>query len=62
VVLAKRDKVVLPELSERLIQGLKDAGAEPSILELNCGHYSLSMPPYIVSAGRSVARLLKPDP
>ena len=62
VVLAKRDKVVLPELSERLIQGLKDAGAEPSILELNCGHYSLSMPPYIVSAGRSVARLLKPGP
>ena len=62
VVLAKRDKVVLPELSDRLIQGLKHAGAAPSILKLNCGHYSLSMPPYIVSAGRSVARLLKPDP
>ena len=62
VVLAKRDKVVLPELSDRLIQGLKHAGAAPSILKLNCGHYSLSMPPYIVSAGRSVARLLKASP
>jgi pimeloyl-ACP methyl ester carboxylesterase len=62
VVLAKRDKVVLPELSKRLIKGLKDAGAKPSVLELNCGHYSLSMPPYIVSTGRSVARLLKASP
>ena len=35
-------------------QLFKDAGAEPSILELNCGHYSLSMPPYIVSCFRQV--------
>ncbi|WP_322864886.1 alpha/beta hydrolase family protein (plasmid) [Aquicoccus sp. G2-2] len=58
IVLGKRDKVVLPELSERLIQKLKDAGAEPSVLEMNCGHYSLSMPPYILRAGRSVTYLL----
>ncbi|TIQ39160.1 MAG: dienelactone hydrolase-related enzyme, partial [Mesorhizobium sp.] len=50
VVLAKRDKVVLPELSERFMQRLKDAGARPNILELNCGHYSLAMPPYILLA------------
>ncbi|HBB83787.1 MAG TPA: dienelactone hydrolase-related enzyme [Sulfitobacter sp.] len=62
VVLAKRDKVVLPELSKGLIQGLKNAGAQPSLLELNCGHYSLSMPPYIIWAGLSVARLLKHSP
>jgi hypothetical protein len=51
VVLAKRDKVVLPELSERFMQRLKDAGARPNILELNCGHYSLAMPPYILVGG-----------
>ncbi|MEY9722123.1 dienelactone hydrolase [Sinorhizobium fredii] len=58
VVLAKRDKVVLPELSERFMQRLKDAGAKPTILELNCGHYSLAMPPYILLAGLSLKRLL----
>ncbi|TIS18078.1 MAG: dienelactone hydrolase-related enzyme [Mesorhizobium sp.] len=58
VVLAKRDKVVLPELSEKFMQRLKDAGARPHILELNCGHYSLGMPPYILSAGLSLKRFL----
>ncbi|HMN13992.1 MAG TPA: hypothetical protein PKD55_16880 [Bellilinea sp.] len=58
VVLAKRDKVVLPELSERFLQRLKDAGARPNILELNCGHYSLAMPPYILLAGLSLKRFL----
>ncbi|TIL60528.1 MAG: dienelactone hydrolase-related enzyme [Mesorhizobium sp.] len=59
VVLAKRDKVVLPELSERFMQRLRDAGARPNILELNCGHYSLAMPPYILLAGLSLKRLLR---
>ena len=58
IVLAKRDKVVLPELSERFMQRLKDAGARPNILELNCGHYSLAMPPYILLAGLSLKRFL----
>ncbi|SCB40449.1 alpha/beta fold hydrolase [Rhizobium hainanense] len=58
VVLAKRDKVVVPELSERYIQRLKDAGARPNILELNCGHYSLATPPYILWAGLSLKRFV----
>jgi pimeloyl-ACP methyl ester carboxylesterase len=58
VVLAKRDKVVLPELSERFMRRLKDAGARPNILVLNCGHYSLAMPPYILLAGLSLKRFL----
>lgn len=58
VVLAKRDKVVLPELSERFMNRLKDAGARPNILKLNCGHYSLAMPPYILLAGLSLKRFL----
>ncbi|RWQ33163.1 MAG: dienelactone hydrolase-related enzyme [Mesorhizobium sp.] len=58
VVLAKRDKVVLPELSERFMQRLKDGGARPNILELNCGHYSLAIPPYILFAGLSLKRFL----
>lgn len=59
IVLAKRDKVVLSELSERFIARLKEAGAKPEILQLNCGHYSLAMPPHILSAGLSLKRLLK---
>lgn len=58
VVLAKRDKVVLPELSASLMQKLKDTGAQPKILELNCGHYSLGKPPYILLAGSSLRRFL----
>ena len=58
VVLAKRDKVVLPELSQRFMQRLNDPGAQPNILELNCGHYSLGMPPYILLAGLSLKRFL----
>lgn len=59
LVLAKRDTVVLPDISARLVQNLNDVGAKPGILELNCGHYSLSMPPYILWAGLSVAQLLR---
>ncbi|MCW1413347.1 dienelactone hydrolase-related enzyme [Rhizobium sp. 1AS11] len=58
VVLAKRDKVVLPELSASFMQKLKDTDARPNILELNCGHYSLAMPPYILLAGLSLKRFL----
>ncbi|MEY9103773.1 dienelactone hydrolase [Sinorhizobium fredii] len=62
VVLAKRDKVVLPELSASFMQKLEDTGAPPNILELNCGHYSLAMPPYILLAGLSLKRFLSsPD-
>lgn len=58
VVLAKRDQVVLPDLSERFMQRVKEAGARPSILKLNCGHYSLGLPPYILLAGFSLKRFL----
>lgn len=58
VVLAKRDRVVLPELSQKFIRKLKSAGVRPNILELNCGHYSLAVPPYIFLAGLSLKRFL----
>jgi hypothetical protein len=59
VVLAKRDSVVQPELSKQFIKMLKEAGAKPDILELNCGHYSLALPPHILFAGLGLKRLLK---
>lgn len=58
VVLAKRDKVVLPALSERFIKRLAAAGARPRVLRLSCGHYSLATPPYILIAGLSLKRFL----
>lgn len=57
-IFAMRDTVVLPELSQQLIAKLRAAGVMPGILELNCGHYSLSLPPYVVQTGLSVSRLL----
>ncbi len=59
IVLAKRDAVVPPALSESFMQTLENAGARPDILELNCGHYSLAIPPYSFLAGLSLKRLLK---
>ena len=58
MVLAKRDTVVLPELSESLLRSLKNAGSRPQTLRLNCGHYSLGKLPYILYAGLSLKRFL----
>ena len=58
VVLAKRDTVVLPELSNQLTANLKKAGGELDILELNCGHYSLSLPPHALQASLAFSRFL----
>lgn len=58
LVLGTRDTVVLPKLSRQFIATLEDIGAKPRVLQLNCGHYSLSLPPYIVRAGFYVSRLL----
>lgn len=59
VVLAKRDKVVLPENSQSLLHKLEEAGAQPDVLQLNCGHYSLAKPPHILFAGLRLHRLLR---
>ncbi|WP_064696330.1 alpha/beta fold hydrolase [Rhizobium aegyptiacum] len=58
VVFATRDKVVLPELTKRFLEKLHREGATPDVVELNCGHYSLAMPPYIFLAGWSLKRFL----
>ncbi|WP_137136996.1 dienelactone hydrolase-related enzyme [Rhizobium sp. FKY42] len=59
VVLAVRDTVVLPDLSERLLQKLSFNGARISAVKLNCGHYSLGLPPYIIRAGWSLKQFLR---
>ena len=58
IVLARRDTVVLPHLSERLVAKLRQAGAKPDVLALNCGHYSFALPPYILRTGLRTSRLL----
>ena len=59
LVLAKRDTVVVPDLSHMFIQRLRASGADPDVLELNCGHYSLALPPHILIAGLRLRGLLK---
>lgn len=58
IVLAERDKVILPDISDSFVHSLFDAGAVPEILKLNCGHYSLTLPPYIFRAGWGLKRFL----
>lgn len=58
IVLAERDRVVLPDLSESLVHKLRQAGAGPDIHKLHCGHYSLALPPYIVAAGLDLKKFL----
>ncbi|WP_299628541.1 alpha/beta hydrolase family protein [uncultured Tateyamaria sp.] len=59
LVLAKRDTVVVPELSHTFVQRLLASGAHPDVLELNCGHYSLALPPHILCAGLRLRRFLR---
>lgn len=59
IVLAERDMVVLPGLSEDFVRGLHSAGSSILTKRLNCGHYSLSLPPYAIRTGLNVARFLK---
>ncbi len=61
-VFAKRDTVVLPELSWQRVAKPKTVGVAPGILELNCGHYWLSLPPNVICAGLSVVRFLSRSP
>jgi hypothetical protein len=58
LVFARRDTVVLPDLSRQLVATLKTVGVVPGVLELNCGQYSLSLPPYGIRAGLCVLRIL----
>lgn len=58
IVLAKRDRVVLPDISARFVDRLEEAGANVRTTYLNCGHYSLGLPPYNLRAGMSLNRLL----
>lgn len=58
VVLAKRDTVVLPTLSERFIGDLAASGVDVDCLKLNCGHYSLALPPHALLAGFRISRFL----
>lgn len=59
MILASRDRVVLPDLSKSLIARIEQVGARPMVQWLNCGHYSLTLPPFILSAGMSASRFLK---
>ncbi|OYR22842.1 alpha/beta fold hydrolase [Brucella pseudogrignonensis] len=57
-ILAKRDKVVVPQLSIALLERLNSADVQPKVLRLNCGHYSLAIPPYVLMAGISLKKFV----
>lgn len=58
IILAKRDRVIDPEISNSFMKTLSETGTRLQILHLNCGHYSLSTPPHILIAGCSLDRFL----
>lgn len=58
IVLAERDTVVPSQVSRSLVSRLNQAGAKHGLLTLNCGHYSFSLPPYILRAGLRSWRFL----
>ena len=60
-VLAKRDTVVLPALSHTFLATLSAFGAKVTTQELNCGHYSLALPPHIIFAGLGLKRILNDE-
>lgn len=58
ILQAKRDTVVLSALSESLVDELDRSGARSQVTRMNCGHYSLTLPPYIIKAGLCSAKFL----
>lgn len=58
LILAKRDQVVLPQVSRSFVHKLKEEGGSPDVFELNCGHYSIAMPPHILFAGLRLKKFL----
>lgn len=58
IAIAKRDNVVFPEYSQELINTLVRAGAKPDVIQFDCGHYSLALPPFIMLAGWKLKRFL----
>lgn len=59
IVLAKRDTVIRPEISQSFVESLKLANASPKISYLNCGHYSFGLPIFGLRAGLRLLRFLK---
>jgi hypothetical protein len=51
MVHGKYDPTFLPELTQQMLQALRQHGAEPRTLELPVGHYSLELPPFSYIAG-----------
>jgi hypothetical protein len=47
----KYDPTMLPELTRQMLDSLRLHGADPRILELPCGHYSLELAPFSYIAG-----------
>lgn len=61
MVLARRDTVVLPDLSCRLARRLKGEGADLTVTQLTCGHYSMALLPFSALAAISLIRFLLRD-
>lgn len=58
LILGKRDRVVLYELSRKFIAEMEAAGCRPSVKALDCGHYSLALPPFNLSVVLSLRNFL----
>jgi Prolyl oligopeptidase family len=51
MVYGKYDPTFLPELTQQMLQALRQHGADPRTMELPVGHYSLELPPFRHIAG-----------
>jgi pimeloyl-ACP methyl ester carboxylesterase len=58
VILAKRDKVIIPAVSESFVSKLGMAQPRLAVIRMNCGHYSLALPQYGLRAAMSLRRFL----
>jgi hypothetical protein len=59
VVSARRDSVVLPDLTEDFAEKLRAARAPMQHVSLPCGHYSIGMPPFSLIATARVLWFLR---
>jgi len=59
LVYGKYDPTMLPELTREMLDSLRRHGANPRVLELSCGHYSLELPFFSYIAGYRMLSYLR---
>ncbi len=59
IVRAKHDEIVRPHVTNKLLKNMEIFPSQPDVVTLNCGHASLSVPPFNIKAAIKLSSFVK---